>query len=194
MEKSNSLPPAYHERCMDDHCWGEIHFLISNQKMICQCLWSVSCSSQTVQQLWLLPSQSMPEPKGVELFPFACCNMLWFIPASYQKQGMEGAYGAHLSIRELLQRHTRQCDGQCPPEKKNCFSLLLQVWSDYQLKHKITWDYFKNSMVFKFTRLHLKFFKHAYKKEIILSWKIIIFSPQIISGYLKMKCVYGSFH
>lgn len=150
---------------MDAHYWGENHFLISSHKMTCKCLWLASCSSQTVQRLWLLSSQFTPGPKGVGLFPSACCNMLWFIPASYERQGMEGCFvsspqhqgAAPKADKGVWWSAPNECDGQRPPEKRNCFSLLLQVWPYYQLK---LWDYFKHSIIFKFTRPYFQVYKH----------------------------------
>lgn len=97
--------------------------------------------------------------------------MLWFKPASYEKQDTEGWFwvspqqqGAAPKANEALWWSAPN-ELWCPPKKQICISVLLPVWPYFQFKHKITWDYFKNSMIFKFTRLRFQFSKHTHKKE-----------------------------
>lgn len=119
----------------------------------------------------LLSSQSTPGPKVVEPFPFACCNMLWFISASYEKQGMEGWFGVSPQLQgAALKAHEavwwltpNECDGQCAPEKQNCFSLAasmtilpIQVQNNCETNLKIAWFLSWHGYIFNFLNTHMK--------------------------------------
>lgn len=124
-----------------------------------------------VQRLWLLSSpwahgNSYLGPNGGRMFPFACGNTLQLTPASCEKQGMKEWFVLWSQpglpwrcTRELLQRHIMQIapnmyDGQCSTEQQNHKALLLSCCEYDHMTNTSTeqlWDWFKNSMVFKFT-------------------------------------------
>lgn len=166
---------------MDAHYWWEKRFSIISQKLVCTCLRLVSCSSQIVQWLWLLSNpwtraNSHLGPNGVRLFPFACCNMLQHMPASYEnwatkgwfvywsQPGLPWGYMPRLSARELLQRHIIQtapnrCDGQYSTNKQNYKVLLLsccmivlpvQAVNNNEIDIKIGWFLSLQGHIFKF--------------------------------------------